>query len=204
MCPSSSLAASQSHGLAALALAYFGARTLPRTLVEVPLEYVERAACWLRDREHVSGDLIGLLGGSKGAELALLSAATFPSLIGPVVAAAPSSVVWYGLELTPGHLAAAIPSTRSSWSLHGAPVPFVPASSAKPIATVQGLRLDPCYAHNSTTIRLWREPRSPLSEAPDRSCCSPAVMTTSGLRPAWARCSSVECLVTAVRTTSST
>lgn len=133
-------------GVAALALAYFGAPSLPRTLVEVPLEYVQRAARWLCEQERVNGEVIGLVGGSKGAELALLSAARFPELIGPVVASAPSSVVWHGLELIPGVAAATTPSHRSSWTWQGAPVAFIPGSDVAPLQTGRGLRVDRCYA----------------------------------------------------------
>ena len=63
------------------------------------------------------------MGGSKGAELALLAATASPHLFGPVAAIAPSCVAWFGVDLTGG---VADASARSSWTLGGRPVPFVP------------------------------------------------------------------------------
>src|SRR5947199_7390847 len=84
------------HGLACLALAYFGADGLPPQIVEIPLEWVERAARWLVGSPALTGAPVGIVGGSKGAELALLAASRFPDLIGPVVAIAPASVAFFG------------------------------------------------------------------------------------------------------------
>lgn len=61
-----------SHGYATLALQYFGAEGLSPTLSEIPLGYFEMAMQWLTAHETVANDGIGLLGGSRGGELALL------------------------------------------------------------------------------------------------------------------------------------
>jgi pimeloyl-ACP methyl ester carboxylesterase len=63
---------------------------------------------------------VGLIGYSYGGGLALLVAATFPDLVGPVVAYTPTNVVWQGLE------GSGPEQQRSSWSHHGSPLPFVP------------------------------------------------------------------------------
>ncbi|HYX45065.1 MAG TPA: acyl-CoA thioesterase/BAAT N-terminal domain-containing protein, partial [Acidimicrobiales bacterium] len=84
------------HGLAALALAYFGEAGLPPTLVEVPVEAVGRALDRLAAHPAVSGRALGIVGSSRGGELALLAAATFP-LVGAVVGWAASAVLWAGL-----------------------------------------------------------------------------------------------------------
>jgi len=111
------------HGIAVLAAAYFGVEPLPSVLCEVPIETVATACEWLRARPEVRPGPIGLVGGSKGAELALLAASTYPRLIGPVAAIAPSCVAWFGVDLT-GAVRDA--SARSSWTRGGEPVPFVP------------------------------------------------------------------------------
>ena len=111
------------HGIAVLAAAYFGVEPLPSTLCEIPVETVAAAGVWLRGRPEVRSGPVGLVGGSKGAELALLAAAAFPSSFGPVAAIAPSCVTWFGVDLA-GEVADA--SARSSWTLDGRPVPFVP------------------------------------------------------------------------------
>src|SRR4051812_25025000 len=110
------------HGIAVLAAAYFGIEPLPSVLCEIPVETVAAAGEWLRRQPEVRIGTAGLVGGSKGAELALLAATTYPDLFGPVAAIAPSCVAWFGVDLT-GAVADA--SARSSWTIDGRPVPFV-------------------------------------------------------------------------------
>ncbi len=81
------------HGFATLALAYFGLPRLPAWLHRVPLEYIESAVMWLAAQPEIDPRRIGVLGVSRGAELALLAAARFDN-IRSVVAYAPSSVAW--------------------------------------------------------------------------------------------------------------
>jgi pimeloyl-ACP methyl ester carboxylesterase len=78
------------EGFTCLALAYFGAVGVPRRLVEIPLEYVDTAFAWLRKHPLVMNSRLGVLGISKGAELALLAAASFPDTVGAVVTSSPS------------------------------------------------------------------------------------------------------------------
>lgn len=108
------------HGFASLALAYFGISPLPPWLHRVPLDYVEAALAWLAAQPEIDSGRIGVLGISRGAELALLLGATLPQ-IRAVVAYAPSSTVWAagGRDKTTGEL---IPT----WTWRGAPVPFAP------------------------------------------------------------------------------
>jgi dienelactone hydrolase len=137
-------AALTGHGLACLALEYFGVNGLPEALAEIPLEYIEAAIHWLAGRPEIAGRSVGVAGGSKGAELALLAAATFPELIGPVVAFAPSSVVFFGLDPIGGGARAV---RCSSWSYRDRPVPFVPyPAGAEPERTDTGLAVEPIYA----------------------------------------------------------
>ncbi len=44
-----------SHGYAALALAYFNYKTLPKDLIEIPLEYFQKSIQYLQSREDVDG-----------------------------------------------------------------------------------------------------------------------------------------------------
>lgn len=81
-----------SRGYAVLALAYFNYEQLPKSLVEIPLEYFETALRWMQARESVQGDRLAVMGPSRGGELALLLGATFPQ-IKAVVASVPSHVV---------------------------------------------------------------------------------------------------------------
>jgi len=110
-------------GFACLALAYWGTPETQLAFADVPLERIERGLDWLAARPEVATveGRLGVLGASRGAELALLVAATWPHLVGPVAAYSPSSVLWPGLDPR-------LPSgpTRASWTLAGTPLPFVP------------------------------------------------------------------------------
>jgi dienelactone hydrolase len=105
------------NGFTTLALAYFAAPGLPKTLENIPVETVQRGFAVLRRSPAVCPSRrIALVGWSKGAELALLFASMFPDA-GAVVAVAPSSVVFFGLGDDSGPIA-------SSWSYRGKPLPF--------------------------------------------------------------------------------
>ena len=84
-----------SRGYAVLALAYYGVEGLPATLSNIPLEYFGRAIGWLAAQPSVDSNRIGVIGASRGAELALLLGGLYPSLR-VVVAYMPSHVVVRG------------------------------------------------------------------------------------------------------------
>jgi dienelactone hydrolase len=113
--PEEQAAVIASHGFTTLALAYFGAAGLPKFLENIPIETVSRAIVFMRANAAVCRNRrLAIVGGSKGAELALVAASTFRD-IGVVVAMKPSSVVFSGLG----------PATAaSSWSYRGKPLPF--------------------------------------------------------------------------------
>src|ERR1700733_7391818 len=108
------------HGFATLALAYFGIPPLPTWLHRIPLEHFEAALGWLAAQPEIDAQRIGVLGISRGAELALLLATKFPA-IHAVAAYAPSNVAWAagGRDKATGEI---IPS----WTWQGSPVPFAP------------------------------------------------------------------------------
>jgi dienelactone hydrolase len=104
-----------SRGYAVLALAYFGVEGLPPKLSMIPLEYFKTALDWLSGQPAVDPRRIGIFGGSRGGELALLLGATYPQ-VATVVADVPSHVVWAGCC---DSLAA------PAWTLGGNPIPRV-------------------------------------------------------------------------------
>jgi dienelactone hydrolase len=110
-----------SNGFAALTLAYFGYPNLPDELVEIPLEYVERAANWMKAQPKVKAGGLGLVGGSKGGELALLVASQSRDF-GAVVAMTPAAHAWEGHTL---RFFSADYQPVSSWSLGGRPLPYI-------------------------------------------------------------------------------
>src|SRR5258708_7703790 len=119
------------HGLTAFALGYFGAPGLPPELVEIPIESVQRGVGWFRDTYAVQ-HAVGVLGFSKGAELARVVAALLGDGIAAVAAVAPSHVVWFGLK-APGPDVDRR-SERSSGSGRGVPPPSLPCPpEVKPV-----------------------------------------------------------------------
>ena len=138
--PEGNAALLASHGFVGLALAYFRAGHLPESLADIPLEYFETAIRWLGRHEAVAGRPLGVMGGSRGGELALLLGAMFTQ-IRAVAGNVPSGVIWAGISggsLTERY-------RRPAWTWKGEPVlPFLasrdaaqmeePAPSAVPFA----------------------------------------------------------------------
>lgn len=107
-----------SHGYATLALAYFNYETLPKGLVDIPLEYFEEAIVWLQAHPAVKRDALGVTGASRGGELSLLLGSTFPQLRA-VVAYVPSGLVWGGFEAEAGE-------PKPAWTWKGNPIAWMP------------------------------------------------------------------------------
>ncbi len=116
--PSRKAAWLASHGFAALALAYFRYGDLPAMLEGIPLEYFERALIWMAQRPEIKGDRLGILGTSRGGELALQVASMFPQ-IGAVVGYVPAGV---------RYPACCGGNTRVpyAWTWRGSPLPYLP------------------------------------------------------------------------------
>jgi dienelactone hydrolase len=110
-----------SEGFAALTLAYFNYPGQPAELVEIPIEYFAKATAWLKAQPNVDPRRLGLVGGSKGGELALLVASRADDFRA-VIAWTPAAHAWEGLSqkyFSPDYV------PRSSWSFQGKPLPFV-------------------------------------------------------------------------------
>jgi dienelactone hydrolase len=106
------------HGYPSLALAYFKAPGLPRSLHTIPLEYFTKALEVLRAQPGVDPRHVLVAGESRGGEAALLLGAHFPGAVNGVIAGVPSSVV------NPGFPDASQPA----WTLGGRPLPAVSPS----------------------------------------------------------------------------
>ncbi|NLI07016.1 MAG: acyl-CoA thioester hydrolase [Thermotogaceae bacterium] len=100
--------------LPTLALGYFGAEGLPPTLENIPLETIEKALNWLARQPNVVSDSFGIIGASRGGELAILAASLFPQ-IKAVVGYTPSGVIWQGIGS----------SESPAWTYQGKPFPYL-------------------------------------------------------------------------------
>lgn len=103
-------------GYAFLAIGYFGAPGTPPKLDRIALEGVHAAITQAARDPAIDGRCIAVIGGSKGAELALVLASHYPD-IKAVVALAPGNAIFVGLTDA---------LTTSSFSHNGQPLPFVP------------------------------------------------------------------------------
>ncbi len=138
-------------GFVALALAYFNADGLPKNLENIPLEYFLQGIHWLQSQPYVKSDQIHLYGPSRGGELVLLLASTFPDEFSSVVAVVPSCVTYGG-----------VPNEKMpSWTLAGKPIPAAPSPSREDV--YQQLRTQ--KAVNLAKIFLAKMQNRPAFEA---------------------------------------
>jgi dienelactone hydrolase len=105
-----------SNGFAALTLAYFNFQDLPQELIEIPIEYFLKAIAWIKTQDSIKSDSLGIVGGSKGAELALLLGSTCDDFRA-VVAWVPSGYIWQGISRNM--------MLASSWSRNGQGLPYI-------------------------------------------------------------------------------
>jgi dienelactone hydrolase/uncharacterized protein (DUF2141 family) len=125
------------HGYAVLALAYFMDDGLPKTLENIPLEYFDKAVDWLKAQPGIDTDSIGVIGGSRGSEAALLLASR-RSDIKAAAAFSPSGIVWQGLNFSnPMNMGPA-------WTVDGKALPFVTPDG---MAYRPGAAMKPMFAN---------------------------------------------------------
>lgn len=119
------------EGYAFLALAYFGGRDTPSELDRISIEGVYAAIMEAASDPRINENCIAVIGGSKGAELALLLASRYPQ-IKAVVGVVPGHAVF------PAHT---IAMNTPSFALNGEPLPFVPVPwTAVPALVKRDLR----------------------------------------------------------------
>jgi dienelactone hydrolase len=148
-----------SHGFAALGIAYFGVPGLPANLQEIEVEVVARAAAWLDGRPEVDRGPLGVMGVSRGSELALL-AGIHVDRIGPVVAACPSGVGWPALGPRG-------PIDAPAWTVEGKPVPYVFPRGGTPgePSDDHPIALRPMFEHMLEDAEAVRRAEIPVERA---------------------------------------
>lgn len=148
-------------GMDVLILAYHGEPGLPKVLKDQPVDVIEKAALWLKEKGY---EKIGLWGVSMGGCLALLAGSLLPELISCVVASAP-------MEMVPQAENNKCPIPGSAFSFHGKSLPcakYIPNGKAWKRAFLQESlkRKEPCtndllrtvYAQNDepeAVIKIW-------------------------------------------------
>jgi len=105
-------------GINSLAIGYFNIPDGPKAINKVPLEYVEKAAMYLKS---IGYEKIGIWGISIGSIYALLSACYFPELISLVIAASPCYFVIQAMDSKKNIL-----FDSSSFSYKGEEIPYEP------------------------------------------------------------------------------
>jgi dienelactone hydrolase len=142
------------EGFTVLALGYFGMPGLPRGLVEIPLEYVTRALDWLGARSR-DPERLGVAGGSRGGELALLVAA-HDTRVRAAVSVVGSGVLTPGIDFGRGTLLDILRDAPPSWTIGGAALPFLdhvfPEELRTRVATRRPVRLALAFAPPPTDL----------------------------------------------------
>ena len=106
------------RGYAFLAIGYFGADGTPKELDRIAIEDVHSAILKAAEHPEINKKKIAIVGGSRGADLALLIASYYKD-IDAVVGIVPSHVSF------PAHTKEL---STSSWTFGGKELPFVPVS----------------------------------------------------------------------------
>ena len=104
------------QGYAFLAIGYFGMPGVPEKLDRISINAIHDAILRAADNPAIDKRCIAIIGGSKGAELALLLASRYKE-IKAVVAFVPANAVFVGLTNT---------MSTSSFSEHNKSLPFIP------------------------------------------------------------------------------
>jgi len=104
------------EGYAFLAIGYFGSPGTPDQLDRISIDAVYNTILEAAQDSLIDSKRIAVIGGSKGAELALLMASNFPA-IKCVVGIVPCHAAFPALTIM---------ASTSSWMLHDREVPYIP------------------------------------------------------------------------------
>ena len=109
-----------SKGYAFLAIGYFGCKGTSASLDRIAIDDIHQAIVTATKNKKINAGRVTVIGGSRGADLALLLGAYYPD-INCVIALSASHAVFPGNTQTLDH---------SSWTFAGKELPFVPVNEA--------------------------------------------------------------------------
>jgi uncharacterized protein len=139
-----------------ISVGYFGIEGLPKILGRIALESFEELFDWLEQQKNLQLNNYGIIGKSRGGELALLLASRY-SKIKMTIALVPSSVIFVG------SIKSLIwPKQISAWSYQKQELPFLPLKIS--IQTIYYLLKGPrikvfeCALQNQERAELARIP----------------------------------------------
>jgi dienelactone hydrolase len=125
--PSRNAAWLASYGYAAFALAYFRYEDLPAQLEGIPLEYFGEALNWMAKRPEIASGHIGVMGVSRGGELALQLGSMYPQ-IKTVVAFVPANTRHPACCGGGGRFG----FNSAAWTWKGMPLAYLPMRGSNP------------------------------------------------------------------------
>lgn len=159
-------------GYAFLAIGYFGCKGTPKILDQIAIDEVYQAIATAKKTQKVDSNKIALIGGSRGADLALLLGSYYTD-IDAVVAMSASHAVF------PGHTQH---FTSSCWTFKGKELPFIPVNDqAVPFLMKRDLRgtftamMQDSIAEQKSLIKVERIHGAVLLLSADQDEMIPAV-----------------------------
>lgn len=146
-------------GFTTVCLAYFDYPGRPRAARDLELSYFHTCLEWLRRRPGIGK--VGLIGVSRGSEVAQLAAVKWPEAVDALVLWVPSHLVHNEIDLTGGK--DFMEPEGAMWADEGTPVPGIAftdrdraenAALKADFATLKGRRYRSVYEH------AWRQPEA--------------------------------------------
>lgn len=135
------------EGFVALSYSYFGSPGTPAALERIPLEHLVAGVDTLQ--RAAPDQRIGVVGGSRGGEAALLLA-SIDDRVRAVVSVVGSGVITPGIDYGRGHLRAILSAGTVSWTRAGVDLPSLPHIGGERLDAVlsegRAVRLRDTYA----------------------------------------------------------
>ena len=155
-----------SLGYDVFSLAYFAYEDLPSAIINIPLEYFAEGFEWMKT--HFGSEKIAVQGASRGGELSVLLAATFPQYVKgaiPIVAMYATSPGWDPSDGVEG----------PSWTFAGEAIPYPPAI---PSTSLEDMQTEGRTLPNGFPLTPWY--RALMSQPEAMANCSIAIENAGG------------------------